>query len=83
MVMAALEVDGSVKARVIYSTTYEPDPTDARTVIAFLMVPDDAFVDADASICERADVSKYLAESKRAALLRWYASHLEAEEKRP
>lgn len=60
---------------VVYSTMDEPDLTDARQVLAFLLVPDDAFFDRDTTACERADVAKMLNGARRHALLTWYASH--------
>jgi hypothetical protein len=56
----------------IYSTTYEPDITNASHVLAFLLVPESLFFAPDDDMFVRSATCEMLREAKRNALLEWY-----------
>lgn len=58
----------------VYSTGFEPDPSDARDVLAFVLCPLRAFApgcDED----ELAAVAELLAPAKEEAIRRWLEAH--------
>lgn len=61
---------------VIYSSPYHPDPTRALDVLAFLLTPEEAFVDKRDDAATRKATFDVLRGAKRDALERWYSHHM-------
>lgn len=60
----------------LYTTTWNPDPTRALDVLAFLLVPEQLFFEAGDDAATKAATIDILANAKRRALEEWYAQHL-------
>lgn len=60
----------------LYTAPIEPDLSDSRTVLAFLLAPDRAFVDPGDDAETLAAVAAILHNARRQALLEWYRLYL-------
>lgn len=56
---------------VVYTTPLEPDPGDARLVLALVLMPASAFVDASDGAEVKATVRDALAPAKAQAIAKW------------
>jgi hypothetical protein len=54
----------------LYSSSYQPDPRNARDVLAFVLTPPQAFAHADD---ELETVTQLLDSAKAEAIKRWYS----------
>ena len=59
----------------LYSSSYQPDPRDARDVLAFVLTPPRAFAHADDDLDA---VTELLDTAKAEAIKRWYSLRAEA-----
>lgn len=60
----------------LYSSNYQPDPRNARDVLAFVLTPPQAFAHADDPE-EIEAVTELLDSAKLEAIKRWYSLHTE------
>jgi hypothetical protein len=65
----------------LYSSPFEPDRTNALHVLAFLLVPESAFLSPGDDEGVRAAVHEVLSAAKRDALLDWYRANFHVERK--
>lgn len=72
------ETDGrdQVKDEVLYSTPLEPDGTDTKQVLAFMLVPERIFVTAQDDAETLEVVREILDDAKRRLLIDWYSHHM-------
>jgi hypothetical protein len=61
----------------LYSSSYQPDPRNARDVLAFVLTPPQAFAHAD-DPDEIEAVTELLDSAKAEAIKRWYSLRNEA-----
>lgn len=61
----------------LYSSSYQPDPTSARDVLAFVLTPVEAFAHADDPE-ELEAVTELLGSAKEEAVKRWFSLRDEA-----
>ena len=61
----------------LYSSSYQPDPTSARDVLAFVLTPIEAFAHVDDPE-ELEAVTELLGEAKNEAIKRWFSLREEA-----
>ena len=61
----------------LYSSSYQPDPTSALDVLAFVLTPAEAFAHADDPE-EMEAVTELLGEAKEEAIKRWFSLRDEA-----
>jgi hypothetical protein len=59
----------------LYASTYQPDPRNARDVLAFVLTPPRAFAHADDDL---EAVTELLDSAKAEAIKRWYSLRGEA-----
>ncbi len=63
--------------KVIYDRHPQLDHANSLDVLAFLLVPDAAFLDGDETRSERDVIIRMLTDARRNALLHWYWKHTE------
>jgi hypothetical protein len=61
----------------VYSSSYQPDPSSARDVLAFVLTPIEAFAHVD-DPDEMEAVSELLGSAKAEAVKRWFSLRDEA-----
>lgn len=61
------------KPHTVYTTTYQPDVTNANHVLAFMLVPEALFYSPEDDAATRRATGTLLYEAKRTTLLTWYA----------
>jgi hypothetical protein len=61
----------------LYSSTYQPDPSSARDVLAFVLTPVEAFAHVD-DPDELEAVTELLGSAKEEAVKRWFSLRDEA-----